>query len=94
MFHNSFCPEKARKMAWIDVPFAQRFVRIRNIFYISKVPFSSPKYKYNISLNFFRTKGDYKSELPFCPENREYLGLFIDLIIEISGQKGDFFWIF
>ena len=61
MFHNSFCPEKARKMAWIDVPFAQRFVRIRNIFDISKVPFSSPKYKYNISLNFFRTKGDYKS---------------------------------
>ena len=31
------------------------------------------------------------TELPFCPENREYLGLFIDLIIEISGQKGDFF---
>jgi hypothetical protein len=31
------------------------------------------------------------AELPFCPENREYLGLFIDLIIEISGQKGDFF---
>ena len=61
MFHNSFCPEKARKMAWIDVPFAQRFVRIRIIFDISKVPFSSPKYKYNISLNFFRTKGDYKS---------------------------------
>ena len=36
----------------------------------------------------------YKSELPFCPEYREYLGLFIDLIIEISGQKGDFFWNF
>ena len=34
------------------------------------------------------------SELPFCPEYREYLGLFIDLIIEISGQKGDFFWNF
>ena len=34
------------------------------------------------------------AELPFCPEYREYLGLFIDLIIEISGQKGDFFWNF
>ena len=34
------------------------------------------------------------TELPFCPEYREYLGLFIDLIIEISGQKGDFFWNF
>ena len=34
------------------------------------------------------------SELPFCPENREYLGLFIDLIIKISGQKGNFFEIF
>jgi hypothetical protein len=76
------------------VPLARRFFRIRIISDISKVPFSSPKYKYNISLNFFRTKGDYKSELPFCPEYREYLGLFIDLIIEISGQKGDFFWNF
>ena len=34
------------------------------------------------------------AELPFCPENREYLGLFIDLIIKISGQKGNFFEIF
>ena len=34
------------------------------------------------------------TELPFCPENREYLGLFIDLIIKISGQKGNFFEIF
>jgi|TARA_B110000902_G_C13939931_1_gene449312 hypothetical protein len=78
----------------VDVPFAREMSLTSIISDIAKVPFFPPKIQEQYFLKFFRTKGDYKSELPFCPEYREYLGLFIDLIIEISGQKGDFFWNF